>query len=486
MPVNGLNNMFKAISNKVAMQTRRLLRRGFSDFKIAEEQQLTPESSQFLVSEAKGFLTRDDPLFDLPNEFSKLDEILKNAPIHLPNGGKGLLADGRLGAVVEKELPLVEVEKYTESRVVSALFRDYSYIASMYLLEPCDQNMRKTGKYGLGRPTLPRNIAVPFTKLAAKLNAKPFFEYSHGYVVFNWIKKDPKGDMSPENLILPRRFEGGKDEFWFMAIHLTMVQHSPKLVQYSRQLLFAAERQDRAAFDNALRGLLANSQKINKDMERMWEGSQPKAYNEFRTFIMGTKNQPMFPNGVVYEGVSDEPQFFRGETGANDSMIPTLDNLLQVTAELPQNPLTDILKDFRSYRPKHHNEWLQWVENKAVSVGIKKFAMADPKSAVLMLANLDQIAEFRERHWRFTKEYIIKYSSHPVATGGSPITTWLPNQLNAVLKVIDEVGHSIDESKLSPEFLTLRNTLSDRAHSQRSILKREVDELKKRFPGQDM
>jgi len=36
----------------------------------------------------------------------------------------------------------------------------------------------------------------------------------------------------------------------------------------------------------------------------------------------------MFPNGVIYEGVSDTPFFLRGESGANDSIIPTLDNLL--------------------------------------------------------------------------------------------------------------------------------------------------------------
>jgi indoleamine 2,3-dioxygenase len=29
----------------------------------------------------------------------------------------------------------------------------------------------------------------------------------------------------------------------------------------------------------------------------------------------------MFPYGVVYEGVSDEPMSFRGESGANDSMV---------------------------------------------------------------------------------------------------------------------------------------------------------------------
>lgn len=29
----------------------------------------------------------------------------------------------------------------------------------------------------------------------------------------------------------------------------------------------------------------------------------------------------MFPHGVVYEGVSEEPLSFRGESGANDSMV---------------------------------------------------------------------------------------------------------------------------------------------------------------------
>lgn len=29
----------------------------------------------------------------------------------------------------------------------------------------------------------------------------------------------------------------------------------------------------------------------------------------------------MFPDGVIYEGVSEEPLSFRGESGANDSMV---------------------------------------------------------------------------------------------------------------------------------------------------------------------
>jgi len=40
----------------------------------------------------------------------------------------------------------------------------------------------------------------------------------------------------------------------------------------------------------------------------------------------------MFPNGVVYRGVDDQKRFYRGESGANDSIIPTLDNLFEVTS----------------------------------------------------------------------------------------------------------------------------------------------------------
>jgi indoleamine 2,3-dioxygenase len=132
----------------------------------------------------------------------------------------------------------------------------------------------------------------------------------------------------------------------------------------------------------------------------------------------------MFPDGVIYEGVSDQPITHRGESGANDSMVPLGDNLLQITERMPENPLTNVLRDFRSYRPTNHREFLEYVQDKSKQVGLKDFALQDPNSAALYLSNVDQIRAFRHRHWNFTKEYIIKHTEHPVATGGSPIVTW--------------------------------------------------------------
>ena len=170
----------------------------------------------------------------------------------------------------------------------------------------------------------------------------------------------------------------------------------------------------------------------------MWAKSSPGSYTQFRTFIFGIQSQSMFPNGVIYEGVSEEPLSFRGESGANDSMIPLCDNLLQVS--MPSTPLTDILKDFRSYRPGNHRDFLEWVDRSSRACQLKRYALADTESAALYVAALDQVRDFRWRHWCFAREYILKTTDHPTATGGSPIVTWLPNQLQAVLTQILEAA----------------------------------------------
>jgi len=145
----------------------------------------------------------------------------------------------------------------------------------------------------------------------------------------------------------------------------------------------------------------------------------------------------MFPNGVLYEGVSPERLYFRGESGANDSMVPLTDNLLQI--RMPDTPLTEILRDFRKYRPGNHREFLEWVHHRAEHLGVQEWCLKDAESAEKYLLCLDQVREFRWRHWCFTREYILKKTAHPTATGGSPIVTWLPNQLNAVLALMAEV-----------------------------------------------
>ncbi|CEO98042.1 hypothetical protein PBRA_006156 [Plasmodiophora brassicae] len=439
---------------------------------------------QFMVGVENGFLPRQDPLPALPERFKELESLLQRMPIVMANGQPGLLASGKFGEAVEKELPLYDLSDIEDTRLLAGLYRDYTFVASAYLLEPCDLNYRTTKDYGLGRDRLPRNIAVPLATVAKKIGAKPFMEYALSYSLYNYRRTDTTKPPDYPNLELIRAFGGTKSEHGFILVHVSMVRHSGALVNGVLAVVDGASSNNRQAFNQGLVDVCSTLSCINSVMESMWNRSRPSDYDQFRTFIMGTKNQPMFPHGVVYEGVSEEPTFFRGESGANDSMIPTIDNLLQLTLSLPENPLTSILRDFRSYRPTNHSEFVQWVEHQANRVNVRQFAEADPNSAVLYLKIVDGVRNFRSRHWNFTKEYILRYSSHPVATGGSPIVTWLPNQLGAVLRVMQDVISKVNTSALTEDNKAALNDIAERVSEQREILDREVADLQKRFPNQ--
>lgn len=188
--------------------------------------------------------------------------------------------------------------------------------------------------------------------------------------------------------------------------------------------------------------------------------------------------------------MSEEPLFYRGESGANDSIIPTGDNLLEITAHMPDNDLTKVLRDFRSYRPTNQKEYLAQLEGRASMAGIRSFAQQSPRSKALYILLVDQIREFRNRHWNFTKSYIIKQSSYDIATGGSPILTYLPNNLSVVLKVLEESyaeWNGSEERALhqdkgdhlisNEDLIVAVQEAGKRANAQRNMLKREVAEL---------
>lgn len=123
----------------------------------------------FMVSKTRGFLPRMDPVAHLPEEFAQLESILARMPVKKLDGQPGLLAEFRLGDAVKSELwDLTDrVDKFEDDLpVVNALYRDYSFLASAYLLEPCHERFVKGEEYGLGRDVLPVQIARPIAKCA--------------------------------------------------------------------------------------------------------------------------------------------------------------------------------------------------------------------------------------------------------------------------------------------------------------------------------
>lgn len=292
--------------------------------------------------------------------------------------------------------------------------------------------------------------------ICPSLDIPPFMSYAASYALYNYSMVSPEiGPSVYDNIRLIRAFELGLDpkssEAGFILTHIHMVQATGPLIDGATSLLATIENKpdDIAAAASAFQTMLDAMATIEAHMEQMWSHSLPKDYISYRTFIFGITNQSMFPDGVIYKGTrygDSKPLYFRGESGANDSIIPLLDHILEIP--MPNNPLTEILRDFRSYRPKPHRDFLAWIMSKSAELGVRKYCSrpaaqsSEPKDFILptlYLKLLEHVRSFRWRHWLFAREYIIKRSSHPTATGGSPIVTWLPNQLFAVMDLMQSV-----------------------------------------------
>jgi indoleamine 2,3-dioxygenase len=150
-------------------------------------------------------------------------------------------------------------------------------------------------------------------------------EYAGSYALFNYKLEDPSKGLEYSNLRLIRAFERGLDpkssEAGFVLVHVDMVQNSGELVSGAVSALEACQVRDRVAFDSGLEKIAVGLGKVNQVMDSMWKKSKPGDYTSFRTFIFGITSQTMFPHGVTYEGISEKPLSFRGESGANDSMV---------------------------------------------------------------------------------------------------------------------------------------------------------------------
>ena len=395
----------------------------------------------FEVNHINGFLPKKSPLAVLPEKYNELQVLIDEMPIKKADGTQGLLSRrGDIEKAVNnlsnlKHLVVEEEDVF----LIQALFRAYSFLTSAYLLAPAHFNYIDTKKYGKAHTVLPSQIAEPFVIVSKKLDVYPFIDYHYSYSLGNYVKIDKSKGYEWENLAMAAKFSGMDDERGFIMLHVDINQHSPELVGSILDYLKSDEDKN---VNQSLSKCLSAMKKINERRQIMWQASRWKHYNDFRVFIMGIKgNDEIFGDGVIYEGVSDKPVQYRGQTGAQDNIIPTADIFTGVIGYYPTNDLTKYLLDLRSYRPKCIQNFLSDIKSEMgdnrLFNNLKE--SKNEKGFCLLLQILDEIYYFRNGHWQFVQKYIMANTKYAKATGGTPIISWIPNQITAVLNYMSDV-----------------------------------------------
>ena len=170
-----------------------------------------------------------------------------------------------------------------------------------------------------------------------------------------------------------------------------------------------------------LKRIIISMKKVNEIFARMPEKCDPYIYyHRVRPFIFGTKDNPDLKNGLIYKGeFESKPQFFRGETGAQSSIIPSLDGALQITHT--KDHLRHYLNEMREYMPPKHREFMEVLEKNSQ---IKKIIKGSKKLTSLYNDCLEEIRAFRAMHLEYAGTYIFKQAQikNPFGRGGSTIT----------------------------------------------------------------
>jgi indoleamine 2,3-dioxygenase len=171
---------------------------------------------------------------------------------------------------------------------------------------------------------------------------------------------------------------------------------------------------------------------VNHIFRKMPEKCDPYIYyHRVRPYIFGWKNNPALPDGLIYESCFDEkPQLFRGETGAQSSIVPTLDALLNVVHE--RDELREYLDEMKSYMPPSHRELIKFIEDTSK---VKEQITNNKMLMELYDDCCQEISIFRSQHLRYAADYIHNQSTKSTlfgsggskvrGTGGTPFMKYL-------------------------------------------------------------
>lgn len=375
---------------------------------------------------ARGFLPSADPLKSLSNEYQVWEQVSHNLP--------KLLVAGRIRSTME-EMPIFPIEHLETPAELERAMLLLSFFGHAYV-------------WGENNPAtaIPASIAVPWYEVAKKLCRYPVLSYA-SYALNNWQRIDPNQPVELGNIVLLQNFLGGIDEEWFVLVHVDIEMKAAPALQILMNAQDAVVKNNAELLNQYLEVIAHSLTAMCDTLDRMPQHCDPYIYyNRVRPYIHGWKDNLALPQGLIYEGVSEyrnQPQQFRGETGAQSSIIPSFDALLDVKHQ--KDPLHLYLMEMREYMPTQHRDFIIQLEKRDI---VRNYILKNYNHMTSLRENYNEclqlLSRFRKTHLHYAAQYIHKQSQTSLAnptqvgTGGTPFMTYLRKHKDETLKFIIE------------------------------------------------
>ena len=356
----------------------------------------------------KGFLPEQQPSKKYSinnNSLNLLTDLASDLPKLLLTGQ----LQNKINQLKDNELEISELLINKKPSDINLAMRHLSFIAHGYI-------------WGDEEPheVLPKVISKPWVQVANELGRPPVLSYA-SYCLDNWYKIDANEEISLENVALINNFLGGVDEDWFVTIHVAIENQASGAIEACMEMMEFNSETPESEIKKQLKNILQSMIGVNNIFSRMPEKCDPYVYyHRVRPFIFGSKDNPDLKSGLKYEGeFQGKPQFFRGETGAQSSIIPSLDAALGVKHS--NDSLRHYLNEMRDYMPPKHNQFIKNLESKSNTRDLIKDSSKLQKTYDDCL---EEVRKFRSMHLEYAGTYIHQQSQlkNPFGRGGSTIT----------------------------------------------------------------
>lgn len=368
------------------------------------------------MSQERGFLCRYDAgAVSLSSTWKNAAETAVQLPHVLPSGAVRSFLQANLPD--PQALPDVSALSKAELRMAAV---HYSFMVQAYIWGQAEVTDR-----------LPACLAVPMVAIADRLGQQPLLTYST-YVLDNWTLIDPARPLALDNIRMIQNFLGGQDEAWFVLVHVAIEARAGEALARFEDVCEAVQHDDPDAVRRELEAMATTWGQINGLFDRMPERCDPYIYFErVRPYIHGWRDNPALPNGVIYEGVErfgSEAQAYRGQTGSQSSIVPSMDALMGVGHAA--DPLREFLDQLHEYRPVGHRAF---VDDARSASALRPFAQKVGSRGLNEAYNaiIQAMADFRTRHLEYAASYINKQGKSSagndtdVGTGGTPFMRYL-------------------------------------------------------------
>ena len=367
------------------------------------------KQSCWQVTKNRGFLMNPDPIANLSGVKTPLTSDITQHLQELAETLPELIRNRQIRPVLD-DLAIYDMSALLEVedlRVHERAFQIYAHFANAYVW--CDVHDPKNH--------IPSGVAVPLVELAKMVERPPIVPYA-STSLSNYQRIDLQGAIEADNLKCVQKLVDIPDESWFHLIHVEIEAHAGLAIQNCIDATSTIAHDDVASLEANLAGIPQAIHKMSATFRRIPEKcSTDVYYHTLRPYLFGFDD-------VVYEGVEEFnglPQTFRGETGAQSTVIPALQNFLGLRHE--KGGLTEHLRIMKGYMPKPHRELLESINPST----IREFVLKQKSRSLNDAYNacLESIVDFRSLHLKMAHAYIAKKVKDPRGTGGTEFMHWL-------------------------------------------------------------